>query len=202
VAVAAVIEWSVIIAAVLSSALVSGVVTTLLTGRHERHQQIRGKMLEVADQFSTALLEALRDLRRVHPIEGETREFPAPKKGELPWDKRSAHVAELVAKARTSIDDAQTSRGRILVLYRPSSAVSSHSQQALELMKKAVDAADLYGEKPDVTELDTVVRNCNEASTAVDRFCDHAWQALSSPLGASPWQRLRIWFRQRRQVSL
>jgi hypothetical protein len=186
VAVAAVIEWSAVTAAVVSSALVSGIVTTLLTGRHERHQQIRGKMLEVADQFSTALLEALRDLRRVHPVHGE--EHPP-------------HVAGLVAKARTAIGEAETSRGRIMVLYRPSSPAASHSQEALELMSEAVDAAERYVEKPDVSSLDAALANCNEASPAVDRFCDHAWRALSSPLGTSRLQRLRIWFRERGQAS-
>jgi hypothetical protein len=188
VAVAAVIEWSAVTAAVLSSALVSGVVTTLLTGRHERHQQIRGKMLEVADQFSTALLEALRDLRRVHPVHGEEHKHPT-------------HVAGLVVKARTAIGEAEASRGRIMVLYRPSSPAASHSQQALELMTEAVDAAERYAENPDVSSLDAALANCNEASAAVDRFCDHAWRALSSPLGTSRLQRLRIWFRERGQAS-
>jgi hypothetical protein len=62
------VAWDAVGAAVLSSAVVSGVIATLLTTRHERKQQFHEQMLATASAFATDFHTALEALEGTDPM--------------------------------------------------------------------------------------------------------------------------------------
>jgi hypothetical protein len=152
-------------AAVLSSAVVAGVVSAVLAGRHERARQLRGKMLDVADAFVSDLLEAGKAVKEVDVVWGE---------GPL--------VERELARAGARIAAARVKLGRIMILYGPRSRTAGSARLALALMAAACVDADARIKTRQEGSVADYLAHVDAADAEVEAFTEEAARALRNPL--------------------
>src|SRR5690348_5765918 len=108
-----------LVLAVLSSAVVSGLVTTWLGARYQRDSQLRTRMLAVAEEHMTQLLLGLRSARDAGPAHALTPEQ---------WLATRKVLDDV-------LDEVGDGLGRVVIAFGATSQVVEHASAALKQLR-------------------------------------------------------------------
>jgi hypothetical protein len=111
--------WAVILVGVISGALAS-LVTAAVTASHERAAELRSRMLNAADEFSTAVIVALRQTRNAA---GAIKDVSRPLVVDANGSFRE-EIKTLLDAANDAIDDVFAKEARIHLLFADQSPAS------------------------------------------------------------------------------
>jgi hypothetical protein len=181
--------WETVTVALLSS-FVGGaggaLLATLLRIRHERHEGLRQRMVEAADDFATGVVQARMAFRALH-FDTE--------------DDTSEHSAAL-QEAQRRVEVVEARAGRVLLLFGEFTATGDAAEDAMVGLWTAVDAfrsrddavRRAIGQRNPELEFEEAFEQVGEA---VREFNRAALRALRRPRFA---QSRRRWMRTRARL--
>jgi hypothetical protein len=191
--VVAAISWQTTLIAVATSGLVSALVTTALSGRHERSQQMRERMLAAADEFLKAARAGIRGLDEISPF----APMPEERAAELPpqpglseeelaqaekatAEKRKAEaeeakrldprtLSERYAAMRTQLEACEDKLGPVLLLFHPASGAAIAASLITASLRYGASTAERYRDPPPDLSTDVALQ---EYSEQMRRYAD------------------------------
>jgi hypothetical protein len=122
-----------VLISVLSSATVGGIIVALLTGRQERDQQLREKMLSTASDFATSVAKLHSQLRLIDRAQ-ERRVLGA--------EARQTALAQY----EVIWEEAETQRVLLQILYHPASSVYAEAGNVWARTPDPDEARDYVGD--------------------------------------------------------
>lgn len=181
------IPWGPVIAGVASSAVVSGVVSSMIAGRYDREKQLREKMIEAADDSAKALAQALEAVRKADPFYTE--------------DANKIQAAEdAIAKGQAHLLDARGHLGRVIILHGPNSPPAHSAGAAVAKLAVALSMSEHYlkaprGDKRTIAHGEKTNRQVwwearESAEWCLEKFYGDAGSAQRRPLGPGVWGRV------------
>jgi hypothetical protein len=204
------VDWGGTLAVLAGSAVVSGVVTTLLSGRHERVQHIREQMIEASSAFAQDASGALDALRALDPLMGsktrkaveETRKAVEQRAmSEKPFAESSTSetLEELYETTDENISKLGAQRGRIAILFGPTSPPALLANQLIVYLGSTLYHARAGVDDPSELHVAGYTNGYSGAKKIHDEFVAEAGEALRWPLarGAPVWMRAYRWCRAR-----
>jgi hypothetical protein len=166
------VSVSTVLISVLSSATVGGIIVAVLTGRHERDQQLRDKMLGAAADFATsmaklrAMLEAIDRGAKEGVLEGRALDT-ALVEYEAIWGQASAQLV------------------LVQMLYHPASAVYGEAGKIWGFTVRPAEAREFAG---DPLARDKAMGGGFATAEAIRylgdfsyRFARYVWEAIDNP---------------------
>ena len=127
---------AVILVGVVSGALGS-LVTAVVTVSHERAAEFRSRMLNAADEFSTAAIAALQQARNAA---GEIKKDDAPLDDDTGWFR--AEIKSHLDAANQAVDDVFAKQARVHLLFADESPASIAAAGTTAHLQKVMFALD------------------------------------------------------------
>ena len=132
--------WAVVLVGITSGALAS-LVTALVTASHERAAEFRERMLNAADEFSTAAIVALTQVR---DTAGGIKQFNAPL---FASGSFKPEIKALLDQANKAVDDVFAKQSRVHLLFADrspttmaSGAVTTHLRNMMMALEGRSDS--------------------------------------------------------------
>jgi hypothetical protein len=166
------VSVSTVVISVLSSATVGGIIVAVLTGRYERDQQLREKMLGAAAEFATSIAKLQAQLQTVDR---------GTKEGVLDSEGRNTALAEYERLW------AQASAQLVLVqmLYHPQSRVYAAAGKIWQRTPAPALARQFPGDplarQRAMTGGPFTAEDIRYAMNFSYYFAGHVWEAIDSP---------------------
>jgi hypothetical protein len=186
----AAINWGSVLAAIVGSAVISALVTSSLSARHERQQHLRQEMLNTAATFATDALKALEMLRRLNPMTGDSVRNAQATTGALGGSAVFALLEDEFKSVRAAASALESQRGKIAILFGPA---SGPHKEALYVIQRIFVAATYAEANLKSTTKSAEVHEVFEESVTLaldltNAFAEDAWRALRRPLSRNPYQ--------------
>jgi hypothetical protein len=166
------VSVSTVLISVLSSATVGGIIVAVLTGRHERDQQLRDKMLAAAADFATSMANLRAQLKT---IDQETDDGVV--------DSRARGVA--LAKYETLYEQASAQLVLVQMLYHPRSKVYVEAGKIWGLTARPAEARQFAGDRKARNEAISGGMLTAEAIRYIGDFsyyfATYVWEAIDNP---------------------
>jgi len=185
--------WAVVLVGVVSGALAS-FVTAIVTASHERAAEFRERMLNAADEFSTAAIVALQQTRDVAgKIEDPTTPLRDPGSGFF-----GAEISTRLDAANQAVDDVFAKQARVHLLFADSSPATVASLGVLAHLRNMLMALE---SRPDSIRNNTVraIYSANFSGTQEQHVKFN--QAALVALQETWWDRLLERWRLRRRAK-
>jgi hypothetical protein len=161
-----------VLISVLSSATVGGIIVAVVTGRHERDQQLRDKMLTAAADFATTMAKLRTHLQRADQDESD---------GALTKESRAAAL-------RTYDDLYEEAASHLIViqmLYHPASATYGDAGKIWSLTPTPQEARAFLGDRHardnKIYGGIKTAGDLNYEMNFSNYFAGHVWEAIDNP---------------------